>query len=478
MILQLAPGFRAETMHGDTVIYGDGGLVVATVRGVSGVQMGTLPGLLSPALFEDRFLHAMCQARRRKQAVGLMLLELNHMALTSITSLGLVKQEVLLQAVAKAIGMILRTTDSLVYLGGCRFALLLPDLQWGNEAIHNAGAIARKVFQTLRLPLAGLDVIISACGGITTWPQVDLPDHHNNQPKEIMGRAEMALVHAKQKGWNVYQVYTGERARSDSRKYQVEGGLRAAMNSYSGFSLYYQPQVELHGGRVIGAEALLRWQHPELGMVSPVEFIPVAEECGLIADIGSWVLRQACQQMATWQQMGLPPIRIGVNVSPTQFQLHDICHLVKQVLDETGIDPTFLDLEITESAVTQDVEKAISTLAKICEMGVRLSIDDFGTGHSSLSQLTRFPFGKIKIDRAFIKGISDSGSCRNSAILQGIIGMAHNLQQEVIAEGVETNDQLGVVRALGCNEMQGYLFSRPLPADEMVVLLRDGRKLE
>ncbi|MBF0446347.1 MAG: EAL domain-containing protein, partial [Magnetococcales bacterium] len=294
-------------------------------------------------------------------------------------------------------------------------------------------------------------------------------------PEELLNNAKTALTHARQGSRNNYQFFSHKMADVARRRFALESSLREAVVSEQ-LHLYYQPQLDLKTGQIIGAEALLRWIHPEQGIISPAEFIPVAEETGLILPIGDWVIRTACRQMAIWRDMGLRSIRVGVNLSAVQFQRQDIEQVVRESLDETGIDPGDLDLEITESAIMDDVKKAVLILNRIGDMGVKLSIDDFGTGYSSLSQLRHFPFKTLKIDRSFVNSIAiDKG---DKAIVNAIIAMAHSLNQTVIVEGVETVAQLKIMQDLSCNEMQGFLFSAPIQVDKFTEMLKNGIDLK
>jgi EAL domain-containing protein (putative c-di-GMP-specific phosphodiesterase class I) len=254
----------------------------------------------------------------------------------------------------------------------------------------------------------------------------------------------------------------------------LESSLRRALDRGE-FTLYYQPRVDLFSGRVIGAEALLRWRHPEIGLVPPVEFIPILEETGMIIPVGDWVLRQASQQNRAWQDMGLPPIRMAVNLSVRQFIQKDLAESVLRVLEQVGLAPEYMELEITEDLLLEHNQTNIITLTKLRNHGIHISIDDFGTGYSSLSYLKRLPIDTLKIDQSFVRDIDTDPD--NKAIASAIIAMANSLHLNVLAEGVETDEQLAFLRAQGCNEIQGFSFSRPLPADEFERLLRDGRHM-
>jgi EAL domain-containing protein (putative c-di-GMP-specific phosphodiesterase class I) len=279
------------------------------------------------------------------------------------------------------------------------------------------------------------------------------------------------MYRAKELGKNNFQFYSAQMNIHNRERLELESSLRRALECNE-FVLHYQPKVDIHSGRIIGMEALVRWQHPVKGLIPPMQFIPLAEETGLIVPIGKWVLRTACARNKSWQEQGLPPLRIAVNLSARQFTHENLLQDVLKVLNETGLDATFLELEITESMVMHDPEHAIELMNKLRAIGISLSIDDFGTGYSSLSYLKRFPIDSVKIDRSFIKDLPLDGD--DAAITQAIIAMAHGLKLKVIAEGTETGEQLSFLRAHGCDEMQGYCFSKPLPEDDFFLLVQNS----
>ena len=290
----------------------------------------------------------------------------------------------------------------------------------------------------------------------------------------LIEQADLAMYCAKKLGRNTFQFYAPVMNEAVQERLRIEGALRNALERDE-FVLHYQPQLDLESGRIVGVEALIRWQHAELGMVAPLRFIGLAEETGLIVPIGAWVLRTACAQAQAWCAAGLGPLRLAVNLSARQFSEPDLVARVGAVLAETGLAPSCLELELTESMFMNDVALAVELLHALKGLGVTLSIDDFGTGYSSFSYLRRLPIDVLKIDRAFIDDIT--GDAGNAAIVASIIALAYNLKLRVIAEGVETAQQLALLRSHGCDEMQGYYFSRPLPAAQFEQLLRDGARL-
>jgi EAL domain-containing protein (putative c-di-GMP-specific phosphodiesterase class I) len=280
------------------------------------------------------------------------------------------------------------------------------------------------------------------------------------------------MHHAKQLGRNNYQFHTADMNAQALAMLLTEQGLRRALERQE-FLLHFQPQLDTRTGRIVGAEALIRWRHPERGMVSPQQFIPIAEERGLIVPIGTWVLREACRQNRAWQAAGMPPISIAINLSALQFQQKDLVQEVERALRDGGLAAEYLDLELTESAVMHDAEDSIATMHALKSIGLKLSLDDFGTGYSSLSQLKRFPLDKLKIDQSFVRGLPNDRY--DLAISTAIIGMGNALNLRLIAEGVETAEQLTALQAIGCHDIQGYFISRPLPATEFAAFLGEPR---
>jgi len=311
-------------------------------------------------------------------------------------------------------------------------------------------------------------VFITASVGVALYPQ-DAKD-----PESLIKSAELAMYRAKESGRNTYQLYTAEMQSRVNERLALESKLRRALERGE-FSLHYQPQVDLQSNRIFGCEALIRWNQADLGMIGPTKFIPMAEETGLIVPIGEWVLRTACRQCKAWVDAGLPAVTVAVNISARQFREKNLLQVVTTILADTGLDPRQLELEVTESVIMHDAQQIIADLQAFRDMGVRLSVDDFGTGYSSLSYLKRFPVDRLKIDQSFVRDITTDAD--DAAIAQAVITLGHTLNLRVIAEGVETPEQLAFLRGNQCDEMQGYLFGKPMPADEFAELLASGLTL-
>jgi EAL domain-containing protein (putative c-di-GMP-specific phosphodiesterase class I) len=301
--------------------------------------------------------------------------------------------------------------------------------------------------------------------GASLFPQ------DGDDAETLMKKADLAMYRAKDMGRNTFQFYQPEMNASAGARMNLERRLRRALRDNE-FLLHYQPQVDIGTGQIVGVEALVRWRDPEVGLVPPSSFIPVAEESGLIGPLSEWVLREACRQNKQWQDEGLPPARVSVNLSARQFQQHNIANLVTQVLAETGLEPRYLELELTESTIMRNAEEAVRMLNELHALGIGLAIDDFGTGYSSLSYLKRFPVDRLKIDRSFVSDIGISND--DETITSAIIALAHSLKMQVIAEGVETSAQLDFLKERACDEMQGYFFAKPLPRDAIPGMLQRG----
>jgi predicted signal transduction protein with EAL and GGDEF domain len=354
----------------------------------------------------------------------------------------------------------MREGDTVARLGGDEFMVVLPNL---GDA-HGAAAAARKILDNLARPteVKGHEVFMSASIGVSLFP-ADAAD-----AEALIRNADAAMYSAKRNGGDSYQFYTSDLNVKVEERLAIEQGLRVA-EQRDELHLLYQPKVDLASGRIIGVEALLRWEHPGLGTVSPERFIPIAEETGLIVPIGEWVLRSACRQIRAWRDDGIE-LPVAVNLSACQFRQRNLAETIHRVLSESGVPPQYLEIEITESDVMENAESAIATLDELKARGISLSVDDFGTGYSSLSYLKRFPLDVLKIDRSFVRDIAVDSD--DAAIVEAIIALARSLEIKVVAEGVETEDQKAFLDRSGCHFAQGYLFSPPVEAGKIAALLR------
>jgi diguanylate cyclase (GGDEF)-like protein/PAS domain S-box-containing protein len=421
----------------------------------------SLTGLPNRNLLQDRLQQNLARARRSGHKVALLFLDFDRFKNIN-DSLGHSVGDGVLQEVAQRLSACLRVGDTVARVGGDEFVIVLSDL----EDSTIAAKVAQKVTELGTRPyeISGQKFRLTISIGISLFPD------DGDDIDSLLKNADSAMYHAKHAGRNTYYFYTEDMNAQTLAVLNLEHDLQQALVNAE-FTLHYQPQVNLQTGEIIGVEALLRWQHPEHGEMSPSSFIPIAEERGLIVPIGDWVLETACRQSVSWQQQGLAPIRMAVNISALQLHHADFYEKLVATLEKTGLDPALLELELTESAVMHNDEQNPQLLQQLKKLGVRLAIDDFGTGYSSLSYLKRFPIDKLKIDRSFIKDLpADS---EDEAITQAIIGVGKTLNHKVIAEGVETIEQQEFLQREGCSEMQGFYFSRPLPAEELVKLLAD-----
>jgi len=410
-------------------------------------------------LLQDRLDHSIKQARRSGQALCLLFIDLDRFKNIN-DSLGHLVGDRLLQAVAERLRTAVRETDTIGRLGGDEFLLLVVV-----EDAADAGHIAQKLLAEIGAPyeIDGHSLRITPSIGISMYPK------DGTSFEELLKNADIAMYKAKESGRETFHFFTPEMNAEVLERLLVENGLREALDQEQ-LILHYQPQLNLETKQVLGVEALVRWQHPELGLISPGRFIPIAEECGLIAPIGEWVLRKACVQNQAWRNAGLLSAPISVNLSSRQFSLGNILKVVTDALRDSGLPATHLELEITESVLVQDVDKTLSVLNQLKAAGVHIAVDDFGTGFSSLSYLKRFPLDRLKIDQSFVRDLVSDRD--DQAIAAATINLGHSLGLAVIAEGVETDEQLQILRTLGCHEAQGYLFARPMPARELETYLR------
>jgi len=391
-----------------------------------------------------------------------LFLDLDHFKYIN-DSLGHAVGDQLLQSVSKRLLAGVRDSDTVSRQGGDEFVILLSEISHPEDAATSA----RKILLSLAVPhsIGGHDLDIAGSIGISIYPG------DGEDAETLIKNADTAMYHAKESGRNNLQFFKPEMNRQAVERQSLEGSLRHALERGE-FLLHYQPKVNLFTGKITGGEALIRWQHPDRGLVSPAQFVPVAEDCGLILPIGRWVLREACTQAREWQNAGLPFKRVSVNVSATEFRSKTFLDEVSTTLRETRLPARYLDFELTEGVLMQNAKSTASVLQELKRMGVRLAVDDFGTGYSSLSYLRQFPIDVLKIDQSFVHQISDDPN--DSAIVRAIIDMGKNLKQRVIAEGIETQEQLALLQAWHCAEGQGYLFSRPVPAAQFARLLQTG----
>ncbi len=426
----------------------------------------TLTELPNRNLLQDRLGQALTYARRHSSGLAAMFIDLDYFKNIN-DSLGHDVGDLLLKQVAVRLSGCVREGDTVARQGGDEFVAILSDI----AAEEDVTTVTRKIIKTFADPFAigGHELYITCSIGIALYPK------DGEDTSTLLKNADSALYRAKEQGRNNSQFYTAEMNVKALERLVLENNLRHAIERGE-FMVYYQPQVDLRTGQINGMEALVRWRHPELGMVPPAKFIPVAEESGLILPLGEWVLRTACAQNKAWQDAGLRPVCVAVNLSARQFRHQDLVALVAGILQETGLDPALLELELTESLLMQNVEATIETLTRFKAMGVKSSIDDFGTGYSSLSYLKRFPIDTLKIDQSFVRNITTDPD--DAAIAKTIISMAHEMRLRVIAEGVETEEQRSFLRLRHCDEMQGFFFSKPVPAEEFEILLRERRSLE
>jgi diguanylate cyclase (GGDEF)-like protein/PAS domain S-box-containing protein len=424
----------------------------------------SLTGLSNRALMNDLASHAIVQAHRRGGRMALLFVDLDRFKGVN-DSLGHRAGDRLLQAVAKRLTQCVRAEDTIVRQGGDEFVVILSEITQTRDAANVAEKIRQAILEPFRLD--EVEITCSASIGISLYPD-DAGDLDT-----LLKNADAAMYRAKSQGRNACCFFTPDMYVGRRERLSLEQRLRGAVQRGELY-LHYQPQVDLVSGRINGVEALLRWRHPELGDLSADHFIPVAEESGLIVQLGQWMLLDACRQARAWQAAGLRPILLAANLSALEFRQPHLVESVIDILQTSGLDPQYLELELTESMLMHEAE-AMSSMQRLKAMGVRFAIDDFGTGYSNLSYLRRFPIHRLKIDLSFLRDITtDQGT---AAVTRAIIAMAKTLQLRVLAEGVETRDQLGIISDQGCDELQGFYFSRPVPADEVAKVLQQDRRL-
>ena len=412
-----------------------------------------LTGLPNRLLFHDRLHHAISKAQRMEQSIALLFLDLDRFKNIN-DSLGHEVGDHVLQVVAKRLTNIVRESDTLARLGGDEFVIALEQ----NTESRELTIVAQKILQTLSTAfhIDAHELYITASIGISLYPANGLTS------EALMKTADVAMYRAKEQGRNNFQFFTMDMNDRAHQALFLENNLHKAIDNRE-LALYYQPQVEITTGKTIGMEALVRWHHPTHGTIPPDKFIPMAEETGLIIPLGKWVINTACQQTMQWQQAGFPPCKVAVNISPRQLRQSDLVETVEQALKESGLAACWLELEITENVLIEEVAQIITIMEALNALGVSLAIDDFGTGYSSLSYLHRFPLSKLKIDQSFVQSIG--GPAGNHVIVEAIIALARALELEVIAEGIENKAQIAFLKEHGCVYGQGFYFSKPLPVD-------------
>jgi diguanylate cyclase (GGDEF)-like protein len=421
-----------------------------------------LTDLPNRILLQDRLHQAIEVAHRQDRRLALMYMDLDRFKHIN-DSLGHTVGDHLLQSVARRLVACVRQSDTVSRQGGDEFVLLLPLI----EHAEDTALSAQKILAALTPPhrIDGNDLHVSVSIGISIYPD------DGRDAQTLIKCADTAMYYAKESGRNNYKFFEPEMNARAVQRQALEASLRRALEAQE-FVLYYQPKINLASGAMVGVEALIRWQHPEDGLLSPGAFVSIAEDCGLILPMGRWVLREACRQAQAWRQAGLPPITVAVNTSALEFRAKDFLNNLRATLLETGLEPRYLELELTESVLMRDAEATDAVLHALADLGVKLAIDDFGTGYSSLSYLRRFPIDALKIDQSFVKQME--GSPDDATIVSAVISMGKSLKQRVIAEGVETREQYEFLRAQECEEGQGYFFGRPVPAADLAALLQSG----
>ncbi len=424
-----------------------------------------LTGLPNRLLFHDRLEQAILQVQRNKCMIGIMFLDLDRFKIINDTLGHLVGDE-LLVAVAERLRRCAREIDTIARLGGDEFAVIITQIAQEEDV----GQVAQKIIQTLSsvYSVGGYEVFITASIGITLYPGID------NDRDKLLENADVAMYQAKQYGRNNYQFYSTDMNAVAFERLMLETDLRRALERHE-FVLYYQPQIDMQSGKVLGVEALMRWQHPELGLVSPLEFIPLLEETGLILPVGEWVIRTACRQTRDWLDAGFPPLTMAVNLSARQFRQPDLTEMIEQILHEFDIPPALLELELTESVMMDNMKRTVEILEKLKHLGIKIAIDDFGTGVSSLGYLKHFPIDTLKLSYDFVLNLPMDSA--DASIASAVISLARNMQLSSVAEGVENQEQMDFLRHQDCERIQGFLFSRPIPPDQMTTLLTNWQAM-
>jgi diguanylate cyclase (GGDEF)-like protein/PAS domain S-box-containing protein len=454
---------RSGHVTGAVIVFHDVSAARAMTREMShSAEHDIVTNLPNRLLLNDRISQSIALARRQNRPIAVIFLDLDHFKYIN-DSLGHAVGDKLLQSVSKRLLASVRASDTVSRQGGDEFVILLSEITYPEDAATSA----RKILLSLNAlhSVEGHELHIDASIGISIYPE------DGEDAETLIRNADMAMYHAKEHGRNNCQFFKAEMNLKAVERQSLEAGLRLALEREE-FLLQYQPKIDLETGEITGVEALIRWRQRERGLVPPSQFVPVAEDCGLILPIGRWVLREACRQARAWQDVGLPPLPIAVNVSAVEFRKKGFVSAVRAILSETGLEPRHLELELTEGVLMEDVESTASVLQALKLLGVHLAVDDFGTGYSSLSYLRQFPIDVLKIDQSFIRQISVDPD--DSKIVTAIINLAKSLKLLVVAEGIETLEQLAFLRARQCAEGQGYLFSQPVSAGQITDLLQMG----
>lgn len=454
---------RHGQVTGAVIVFHDVSVARATtVRMAYLARHDSLTNLPNRTLLNDRLTEAMSLAHRYRRQLAVLFLDVDRFKRIN-DSLGHAIGDRLLQSIAQRLLGCVRASDTVSRQGGDEFVILLSELTHAEDAT----ICADKILETLRTPhrIDEHDVHVTASIGIVTYPD------DGTDCETLMKHADFAMYHAKDNGRDNRQFFKRDLNLRAVKRQSLEDSVRQALEREE-FSVHYQPKVNLKTGGIVGVEALIRWLHPNLGLVSPAEFIPIAEECGLMIPIGRWVLGQACHQAQAWQDIGIAPLRIAVNISAAELRTKDCLKRIGVILAETGLDPSFLELELTETFLVQDATATLSVLQDLKQLGLKLALDDFGTGYSSLNHLKRFPIDTLKIDRSFVHTITTNSG--DASIVCAMISMGKNLHMRVVAEGVETEEQLAFLQDHECPFGQGYYLSQPLTGQACTQLLRRG----
>lgn len=421
-----------------------------------------LTGLPNRILMYDRLAQAIALARRTGKQLAVVFMDLDRFKHIN-DSLGHAVGDQLLQSVGQRLLGCVRQSDTISRQGGDEFVALIPDI----DHAEDAALAAKKMLAAIALPhrIEQHDLHIGVSIGISIYPN-DGPD-----AETLIKHADTAMFHAKDQGRNTYAFFEQKMTARAVARQSIEASLRLALERQE-FVLHYQPKINLHSGTIVGIEALVRWKHPQRGLLEPAQFVPIAEDSGLILPIGRWVLREACRQAQAWQDAGLPPITIAVNTSALEFRAEDFLVNLRGILEETRLQPRYLELELTESVLMRDAGETHSVLHALSALGIQLAVDDFGTGYSSLSYLRQFPINTLKIDRSFVNHMTHNAN--DASLVSAVISMSKSLKQRVIAEGVETAEQVAFLLDQHCDEGQGFFFGPPMVADALTPLLRSG----